>query len=173
MRPTQPDMFSISEKRNHNDLNYPTKPNNMKNLKTIMIAALLMLAAVGEAVAQNDFSTVNVFVSVPKKNGGFTTFELFFNNRFITNIQAGEILKYKMYSQGRLSILVKQDDYKFEGLVTIDKSSDYYVVADLKMGSFKIQNLGKEEWEKLIAKNDSKPVLMEEDIRNPFGIIEK
>jgi hypothetical protein len=40
--------------------NLNLKPNNMRNLKTTMIAALLMLAAVGEVVAQErwEFATV-------------------------------------------------------------------------------------------------------------------
>ena len=148
----------------------------MRKTKTIIGATILfvsMLFAQQNIFAQDNSSRVHFFVTKTNLGRGVATFELFINAKFATNIGAEEILEYKMYSKGRISVTLRlSQDMKFDGILNIDKPGDYYVVADLRLKTLKIVNVENEEWDKFIQKVKTKPSHIEEDIKNPFGKID-
>lgn len=138
----------------------------MKNL--ILIALCLVGASV---YAQN--TTLHIYATTTPLGRGVSTYELFLNGKFATNIQAEEILEYKLISTGRFAVTVKlSQDTKFDGVVNIEKGGEYYVVADLRMKTLKILTVTKEEWLKYTSKVKASPSKVEENSSSPFGKIE-
>lgn len=139
-------------------------------MKRKLIAPILSIAfffATSATFGQNP--TLHIYATKCALGRGISTFELFLNGKFATNINADEILEYKLHSKGRFAVTVKlSQDTKFDGVVNIDNNEDYYVIADLKK-TFKVMIVDKAQWDKFTAKLKSSPSKLEEDINNPFG----
>lgn len=137
-----------------------------KTILTCIIALSLILV-----YGQN--ATLHIFATKCPLGRGISSYELFLNGKFATNIMGDEILEYKLVSKGRFAVTVKlSQDTNFDGVVNIDGDGDYYVVADLRMKTLRVITVDKATWEKYIAKVKSAPSKLEEDSNNPFGKVE-
>lgn len=139
-------------------------------MKTTILVFLFAFSA-GLVSAQS--ATLHIFPTKTQLGRGVSSYELFINGKFATNIMAEKILEYKLHSKGRFAVTVKlSQDTKFDGVVNIDKDGDYYVVADLRTKTLKVLTVDKAEWDKYVAKVKAAPSKLEEDAKNPFGKIE-
>lgn len=136
-------------------------------LKTFIFTLILM--SVGTVYGQK--TTLHIFSTKTALGRGIiTSYELFVNGKFATNIMAEEIIEYNLQSKGRFALTVRlSQDMKFDAVVNIDKDGDYYAVADLKMKTLKLLVVDKAVWEKYISKIKTTPTKLEEDIKSPFG----
>lgn len=131
---------------------------------------LFILMALGSVHGQ---ATLHIFSTKTQLGRGVSSYELFLNGKFATNIMAEEILEYRLVSKGRFAVTVKlSQDTKFDGVVNIEKDGDYYVVADLRTKTLKVLTVDKAEWDKYVAKVKTVPSKLEEDVKNPFGKVE-
>jgi V8-like Glu-specific endopeptidase len=141
---------------------------------------------------QNNYAEIN-FMPYTKIEKGFfeassyrhyyedLVFKLYINDNLITSMKTDEVLRYKIYSKGRIAFTLIFPSEQVNGIIEINENKTYYVVIvnKYKAGSkivYENQEIPKEISDKLIAETwfpYKRTIKLEEDIYNPIGVIPK
>ncbi len=123
----------------------------------ILLSTLLTILTL-QISAQN-YSTIN-FVNNYSRN---FSFQIYLNLQPIGSINRGENLEFKIYSEGRISLIFIVGSERITGTIDVQNGNTYYY--QLAFGNFKL--LDEENGKKKFAKNTN-TIKAEEDINNPI-----
>jgi S1-C subfamily serine protease len=134
----------------------------MKKLFTSILVILFALSS-----SAQKFSTIN-FVSNKIINDLAVT--IYLNEQMIGTIKDDENIKYKIYSEGRMSVTLIINGVRQNTTLDIKHSDDYYFEIKIVFGKFKYQLVDAKKGQEYFAKNKN-TIEGEEDIRRPIGKI--
>ncbi len=110
-------------------------------------------------VSAQDYSTIN-FVNCYSKN---TNFEIYLNQHLVGSIFGGENLEFKMYSEGRITVVLILNKERITRSMDVKNGNTYYF--QMQFGAFKEVD---EERGKIILAKSTNTILAEEDIDDPI-----
>jgi S1-C subfamily serine protease len=125
-------------------------------MKTIFFTLLTILTL---QLSSQSFSTIN-FVNNFSKN---LNFQIYLNEQLAGSLNKDENLECKIYSEGRISIIIITGTERITGTIDVKQGNTYYY--KLSFGSFKL--VDEEKGKNIYAKN-SNTIKMEEDRKNPI-----
>ncbi|MCC6186455.1 MAG: hypothetical protein IT256_04815, partial [Chitinophagaceae bacterium] len=134
----------------------------MKKLFTSILVCLFALSA----SAQN-YSTVNFVANKIVNNLAVT---IYINEQMIGTIKNDENIKYKIYSEGRLSVTLITGTDRQTTTLDVKPGNEYYYEIRIVVGKYKHDVIETERGKEIFAKNKN-TIEGEEDIRRPIGKI--
>jgi len=126
----------------------------MKALFSIILTILTL------QLSAQSFSTIN-FVNNFSKNLNFI---IYLNEQLVGSLNRNENLEYKIYSEGRISIIIITGQERITGTIDVKKGNTYYY--QLSYGNFKL--VDEEKGKSIFAKNEI-TIKAEEERKNPIN----
>ena len=134
-------------------------------MKKLLGIICFLIVSIG-ASAQK-FSTIN-FVASKIVNKLAVT--IYLNEQMIGTIKNEENIKYKIYSEGRLSVTLITGTDRQTTTIDVKPGNEYYFEIRIVFGQYKHEVIEIEKGKEIFAKNKN-TIEGEEDIRRPIGKI--
>lgn len=127
-----------------------------------MLLCLLMTFTF-QLIAQNH-STINFTTQVPKKS----IYSIFINGKMVTTIGENDNLEYKLYSEGRITIILANMAEKIIKTIDVKNGNTYYFCIENHGLILKYDFADEKKGKKMMEKN-SNTLKLEEDKNNPYN----
>lgn len=101
--------------------------------------------------------------------------KLYINDYLITSFGNGDLIRYKMYSTGRITITFLVNNVRSEGFIDVERNTRYYYLGGTGYPVLKNEQLSKKAFHEYTENLEAKKnftfnvIEIEEDARNPVG----
>jgi S1-C subfamily serine protease len=145
-------------------------------MKNLFIYLILLISSYSLSAQDKDYAEINfiAYDTYSKK--------IYINDRLVTSVRGDEIIKYKVYSKGRLTVTILYETSRIEGVIEIKENKSYYFLMGyekIKKDRYKYEEISPEIYNYLKESFEEKKRLtydildVEEDINRPIGKIDR